>query len=119
MNDDLRKIATAATPGPWRADGKGSVLTHGKSPRHPVAEFVMENDWPLIAACSPDQILALLDERDALLAVEKAARRSHYRMDPDSLLGSEAHVCGGCGAAWPCRDAVTLAHLDSIREGAR
>lgn len=72
---DLRRLAEAATPGPWakQDDGAGSVYVDSRafaSGPEPVAGIVSMStpDAAYIAACSPDAILALLDERDRLRA---------------------------------------------------
>lgn len=80
MSADLRRLAEAATPGPWTYDGDAehpaiygadesaifvSILYHGDDP-----------DLPFIAACDPQTILALLDERDRYRAALEALREA-------------------------------------------
>lgn len=78
----MRKLARAATPGPWRLGSQNDeavVMTRAPleyywwSPGH--QPYMLERDglYPkadaaYIAACDPQTILALLDERDALRA---------------------------------------------------
>ena len=92
--DELRKLAEAATPGPWHAypadhqrahdDDLLPIFVIGPERFHTVAQVRPGNsddDLPaqtepnakLIAACDPTTIIALLDERDRLLsALEQA-----------------------------------------------
>lgn len=88
MTDTLRKLAEAATPGPWRKDlGDGnemrfvSVDDANGVPIVMMDDFLEENGWTLdqssidfIAAANPTAVIALLDEIDALRAKVKAGR---------------------------------------------
>jgi hypothetical protein len=87
----LRALAEAAAPGPWSVHGNGKdewyvyaldarygpQSVYGESPVKvawvPCAPFGGRNarDCAYIAAASPDAILAILDERDALAAMLK------------------------------------------------
>jgi hypothetical protein len=65
---DLRRFAEQATPGPWEAAGLNeaddTVITADDDPvchAHP-------DDTRFIAACDPQTVLAILDERDRLRA---------------------------------------------------
>ncbi len=83
--DTLRKLAEAATPGPWRKDlGDGnemrfvSVDDANGVPIVMMDDFLEENGWTLdqssidfIAAANPTAVIALLDEIDALQAKVK------------------------------------------------
>ena len=83
--DTLRKLAEAATPGPWRKDlGDGnemrfvSVDDANGVPIVMMDDFLEENGWTLdqssidfIAAANPTAVIALLDEIDALRAKVK------------------------------------------------
>lgn len=83
MTDDLRRLAEAATPGPWRVEG----WDDGMVVQNPNGDIIVDYsistgddkadvaDAAYIVACSPDRILALLDRLDALEAVAVAARR--------------------------------------------
>jgi hypothetical protein len=67
---DLRRLAEQATPGPWTARGEAprDVLTvweEGERGRLIVCEHAGP-DAEFIAACDPQTIIALLDERDRL-----------------------------------------------------
>lgn len=89
----LRALAEAATPGPWEADDHGFWRWTDEAARQ--GEYVLcaeyeydtgvtmqcsDADAAYIAAASPDAILRLLDERDAL-AVD--ARRYRFIRDAD------------------------------------
>jgi hypothetical protein len=90
---DLCALAEAATPGPWTLDGRGwqwwiascGIGDDGMavwSPNSPTPDHDGEREddggeadrrnAAYIAAVSPDVVLALLDERDALRAAAKA-----------------------------------------------
>ena len=101
MSDELRKLAEAATPGPWQQSrfvdsphyshmgqlwkesriAEEAMMLRGPgrigSPEcNPVASVPDPDTRAYIAAASPDVILALLDERDKLraaLTVERIA----------------------------------------------
>lgn len=67
ITDDLRRLAEAATPGPWwdahrSAHGVRRIFRD----RDLIADVPIEADAAYLAACSPHAILALLDERDRL-----------------------------------------------------
>lgn len=87
-------LAMGATPGPWQAEGgeiwaarpiRFNATTAGtplvaRTERHPCTEggFPWEANAALIAACDPDTIRALLEERDALReALAKAEGRTN------------------------------------------
>ena len=94
-NDELRKLASDATPGPWRkADFNGDArMEFGGFPKggYSVWLALEEEDANLIAACDPTTVIRLLDERDAL------ARRV---VELEALLfaASGAPVCAGHSA---------------------
>ena len=70
----LRALAEAATSGPWTyliddyELGTMFVTNDPRNEQRPVAQGIWRTDAAYIAAASPDRILALLAERDALLA---------------------------------------------------
>jgi hypothetical protein len=82
---ELRKLAQAATPGPWQPDDEAQICANNMViavAGEPVGGTQRRGDWghldadaAYIAACSPDRILALLD---ALDAAEKDAERSQW-----------------------------------------
>ena len=92
MSADLRRLAEAATPGPWRRANETAEVPPRVEPHRlveqdtdPLYSKVVARtyrdkqheaaaDAAFIAAASPDRILALLAERDALLAVAEAAQ---------------------------------------------
>ena len=71
---ELRRIAEAATPGPWEVvglSGYGGLYALRMPHRSGRTWYGVEcikrrEDAKYFAACDPDTILALLDERDAL-----------------------------------------------------
>ena len=102
---DLRKLAEAATPGPWRAWFSNTLFRVQTSDQEncPLQAYVAKGSWwgensstrpgeqqakvnaIYIAAASPDVVLGLLDERDE---AREAVRR---------LAGALDDI--GCGAA--------------------
>ena len=100
-SDDLRRLAEAATPGPWRRANETAEVPPRVEPHRlveqdtdPLYSKVVARtyrdkqheaaaDAAYIAAASPDRILALLAERDALLAVAEAARHAGATWDAD------------------------------------
>ncbi len=56
----LRELAKKATPGPWEVLNHRIVVREGAL----VAQAIYQPDDYFIAACSPENILALLTERD-------------------------------------------------------
>lgn len=81
--EKLKAAAEAATPGPWHAPGTGEIHMQSHDSiaqicfRHDFAEpeekFGTDADAVFIAAANPAAVLALLSERDALLAALKLA----------------------------------------------
>ena len=92
---ELRRLAEAATPGPWEHDGEGEVWGRGYDM---ISHPCMVADARYIAAANPSVVLALLDaaaERDALredLAEleEVGSRLSHLLCDLTGGLLSKA-----------------------------
>jgi hypothetical protein len=68
---DLKALAQAATPGPWRVANESDSEEHDDCIYNDnyrvvvVANHDPEHDAPYLAAASPDVILALLAIRDA------------------------------------------------------
>jgi len=97
--DDLRKLAEAATPGPWKFDDDAMgcrAIKGGKSGSHKQAQYTeiaytvgLSNDErdranaAYIAACSPDRILNLLDVVEA---------SKHLRYCTEVLLQGTPHA---------------------------
>lgn len=104
-NEGLRRAAEAATPGPWVAMKAGSfdwagaywavgTVADGYGERATLDEaehLNAEADATYIAATSPDVVLGLLDEVEALRETVEAARKAH---DPEEF------ECGRLGL--PC-----------------
>ena len=97
---ELRRLAEAATPGPWEAfgavDGRRSERWLGVTTDMRAIEsaragdvFAAQNctrqDALFIAAANPAAVLALLDERDALAAKVERVRALHRREVIDAL----------------------------------
>ena len=78
---ELRRLAEAATPGPWEADGLEGTLDSLSTGRR-VAEVTMwpEVDAVFIAAASPDVVLSLLDRLTHMTEVRDNARAEVERL---------------------------------------
>ena len=95
---NLRKLALAATPGPWKWDGDVCAYDHEQEAPWLINErgkkvlygqIDCDNSWSadLIAALSPERVLALLDERKGLA---KDAER--YRWLVENRVGCAMHM---------------------------
>ena len=81
---ELRRLAEAATPGPWRTEylmGAGNdlltaIIAGRATPDdlRVIGSTLAERDGKFVAAASPAVVLALLDERDALAAKVERVR---------------------------------------------
>jgi hypothetical protein len=80
---ELRRLAEAATPGPWKWDGdvcaydseqEAPWLLGNRDRRVLYGKIRCDNSWTaeLIAACSPERIIAMLD----VIAAADAMRES-------------------------------------------
>ncbi len=102
--DRLRSLAEAATPGPWEVQDEGQADGLSVVRLEPDLGYAAEVIWTddadypdearpdlaaYIAACSPDRILALLDELGALRAVAKAAREVSLRPFGTGAIGAQ------------------------------
>ena len=84
---ELRRLAEAATPGPWRTEylmGAGNdlltaIIAGRATPDdlRVIGSTLAERDGKFVAAASPAVVLALLDERDALAAKVERVRALH------------------------------------------
>ena len=87
---ELRRLAEAATPGPWEADGLEGTLDSLSTGRR-VAEVTMwpEVDAAFIAAANPTAVLALLDDADALRAelAHMTEARDNARAEVERMAG--------------------------------
>lgn len=78
----LRALAEKATPGPWDGEYKYGIMTADRSRNIVSWDYAWGDsanecdDKPFIAACSPDVILALLDEVERLRALVAALEPS-------------------------------------------
>jgi hypothetical protein len=84
--EELRRLAEAATPGPWVDCGDGAV----RQPSEGVgwhAEAYLPADAAYIAAANPAVILALLDRVDSLTAENERLRAGQvtYEMMGEAL----------------------------------
>lgn len=109
---NLRKLAEAATPGPWRMwlSGAAFRVTTPAMDNHPLQAYVCKGSWwagdsverpgknqaiqngAYIAAASPKVVLALLDEIDAA-AGAKCVGCHHAPSPPDMTYSEECLVC--------------------------
>lgn len=64
---DLRRLAEAATPGPWE-QSEGGMYVDVVDDDSQVAEVIRRADAAFIAAANPAAVLALLDEIERLRA---------------------------------------------------
>ena len=70
--EKLKRLAEAATPGPWY--DRAGVLRGTGGGIKPIATIYNGLNSPYIAAANPDTILELIQQRDELLAALKDAR---------------------------------------------
>lgn len=70
--NELRKLAEAATPGPWY--DRDGVLRGTGGGIKPIATIYNGLNSPYIAAANPAVVLELIRQRDELLEVLKDAR---------------------------------------------
>lgn len=112
MSEELREKAKAATPGPWIASG----VTHkfgddrfmfvnveplGEIARLPLPDRPAKGyapticDQRFIAAANPSAILALLDERDSLLAANEGMRKALTRLVESELAAKVRSLVAG------------------------
>ena len=116
---ELRRLAEAATPGPWEADGL-EVCQHWSLPEPwravvnaeitcgpycyggSARPIERDEDAAFIAAANPSVVLALLDaaaERDALAAKVERVRALHFG---EYVEDEDRNRCFECGDDWPC-----------------
>lgn len=117
---ELRRLAEAATPGPWRTEylmGAGNdlltaIIAGRATPDdlRVIGSTLAERDGKFVAAASPAVVLALLDERDALAAKVERVWALHCREDATTNGQVVASRCPRCMAAWPC---PTIRALDT------
>ena len=84
---ELRQLAQAATPGPWRAAISSSMVNRVCTTFETVCETGKNIDDALyIAAANPAAILALIQQRDELLAaLEQERKRLDWALKYDSF----------------------------------
>ena len=71
--EELKRLAEAATPGPWY--DRAGVLRGTGGGIKPIATIYNGLNSPYIAAANPAAILELIQQRDELLAALKALDR--------------------------------------------
>ena len=114
MTDDdvkrLRALAERATPGPWSIDRRSSTLVRADAERYianaggyytntidsATLAAQLDANAVYIAAASPDVLLALLDERDAMRRERDSAK--HYAVDMADTL---SQIQAGIGLSGP------------------
>ena len=122
---ELRRLAEAATPGPWRTEylmGAGNdlltaIIAGRATPDdlRVIGSTLAERDGKFVAAASPAVVLALLDERDALAAKVERVRALHKSSgdaETQGYTGLEyGYISPYCmgevasdeyGVPWPC-----------------
>lgn len=99
-DDELRRLAEAATPGPWErasTDGMGWAVHRGE--HDTVALYADRHDSEFIAAANPTAVLDLLDR---LRAAEVLAEHASDMSDEQCIDGKWVHgVCCDCGEFVP------------------
>ena len=142
MNDltpdlaELRRLAEAATPGPWRTEylmGAGNdlltaIIAGRATPDdlRVIGSTLAERDGKFVAAASPAVVLALLDERDALAAKVERVRALHKSSgdaETQGYTGREyGYISPYCmgevasdeyGVPWPCETIRAIAGAES------
>lgn len=122
-DEELRALAQAATPGPWKPDERYVVGGDGKRGFRPGGEVIIcaeptishFQEYPknerianarYIAAANPATVLALLDRLARADAIEAAARKELERHRPNGKIIRDA--CEACDRMWPCSTSVAL-----------
>ncbi len=74
--EELKRLAEAATPGPWEVDDMLADLSGIEicSAMGMVCDDISENDARFVASANPAVVLELIRQRDELLAALKNAR---------------------------------------------
>ena len=84
--NELRKLAQAATPGPWIKRGYVLGIGCGVDGVTAVAHHTTSADADFIGAANPAAILALIQQRDELLAaLEQERKRLDWALKHDSF----------------------------------
>ena len=133
MTNELRRLAEAATPGPWRAWFSSTTFTVGTAEQeaHPLNTHVAKGSWwtggdpecpnearaksnaAFIAAASPAVVLALLDEHDEAREAVKRLAGALERIDDNE------YRYGQCWMAETAREALADPVVKHIVEGGR
>ena len=112
---ELRRLAEAATPGPWAARYGVSWEARVCATTGSLADVDSTANAELIAAANPAVVLALLDERDALAAKVERVRALHKSSGDAETQGyaglGYGYISPYCmgevasdeyGVPWPC-----------------
>ena len=89
-NDELRRLAEAATPGEWFASGKKEIGYISKADDQScgmlisLADANTHEDAAYIAAANPSRILALLDEVERLRIALYRAQINASPLNPEN-----------------------------------
>lgn len=110
---ELRRLAEAATPGPWHDGAAGNFRVYGPDGRDvhsgPIAEVAHRRDpttrrsnAAYIAAANPQAVLALLDDLQAVRGDLKFCLETmRQQFDPEHCAQSVLHAMARCVAALP------------------
>lgn len=92
-NDELRKLAEAATPGPWNVDAHKNIMKHGKMVAFPCisAGFDQSANAALIAAANPAKIIELLNTIEQQRKLLVRALVALERSEPVRSINYAAH----------------------------
>lgn len=85
---ELRKLALAATPGPWQAQQRNkqeAIYIVGPDCTPPACHAFYADNAAYIAAANPDAVLALLDEVERL---HKDTARLDWLADRENAIGN-------------------------------
>lgn len=117
MSDDLRRLAEAATPGPWRAKGR-TVLAPSSTVIADALDVLgvpREDTAAYIAACDPQTILGLLGRLERLDAAWQRLVLTMHQHAPSPL----SHGLGvWCGCGWSTEDDGGRDWIDHVLDDA-
>ena len=103
--EELRRLAEAATPGPWESYDRGigwEVWADGAPLNSAFRDTFPAYDAAYIAATDPAAVLDLLDRLDAAEARLAAVRALHYAADNDVRRTPVCETCHGEAGVHEC-----------------